>query len=902
MRLVSATVKNYRIHRDTTVEFDSCRTVIGGPNESGKSTFVEAVHRGLFLKSRVTGDLRNEMLSLTSQGVPQAEVLFEMDGKRYRITKEFNGPRGTTTLTQIGGYTLSGEEAELKMAELLGAGLVSGKASRDRLISQWVHLWVWQGRGMEDPTEDAQSQNENLIRRLQEVGGAVAKQSERDSRVAEHFANRANEIFTAKGQPRKGSELYNAQEGLRKTEETLREARERFESLKKTREEYTAALQILERAEEDLKGLTRQLEEATSRQKELERLRQKEQLRLTELQSAEKELKGLEEAENRIKELSAKIKALTHSLEPKREQKEQLEALLADARKRREEAEARYQKAIETTRQCRAEQDLAAALRSLFEKQARLGELKSRWEKIEGLQGEKAALEQRLAGLPQVAKPFLKKLRKIEGELKSTQAALDAMAAELEVVRSPEKVRVDHKVLSAGESVRLTEVAQVEIGDGVELKIHPGGGEELQKRREDKRKLENSLQKMLGDKSLASLEEAEAALVEREGLESEVKEKESAIAALDPQNTRSQMEEAEKEVAASQGEVERRSKQLENPAIATTLEEAETLLDHARRRVEEAESEERGLKRAFDAARKEEGDCEEKLDSLVKELTKDEHELVGCEAALKQLVEQCGDGDQRSKALSESRVKVAGLRDQLEKIREEIERLNPEALEGDLQRLTRACDEKGKAIQEAKGTIVACGAILKSSGDQDPKARLEEAGAAFEFAQKRFKRVELRSMAISMVSELFRQKQKELSTSLSQPLADRITDYLRRIFPNAQAQVEMDGTQLGGIKLVRTDQGGGSAFSFDGLSGGTKEQMAAAVRLAIAELLAEEHGGSLPVVFDDAFVNTDPDRVEAVQRMLDLAAERGLQVIVLTSNPSDYASLGAKEVPFTRAV
>jgi hypothetical protein len=64
----------------------------------------------------------------------------------------------------------------------------------------------------------------------------------------------------------------------------------------------------------------------------------------------------------------------------------------------------------------------------------------------------------------------------------------------------------------------------------------------------------------------------------------------------------------------------------------------------------------------------------------------------------------------------------------------------------------------------------------------------------------------------------------------------------------------------------------------------------------MAEVLAGDHGGCLPVVFDDAFAYSDPERVNQLQRMLDLAATRGLQVIVLTCNPSDYVALGAKAV------
>ena len=96
---------------------------------------------------------------------------------------------------------------------------------------------------------------------------------------------------------------------------------------------------------------------------------------------------------------------------------------------------------------------------------------------------------------------------------------------------------------------------------------------------------------------------------------------------------------------------------------------------------------------------------------------------------------------------------------------------------------------------------------------------------------------------------------------------------------------------------------GNMSFEFDDLSGGTREQVAAACRLAMAEVLArttnntgEETAGCLPMVFDDAFVNSDPERIKAVQRVLYLGARRGLQIIVLSCNPRDYDQFAAKRV------
>jgi uncharacterized protein YhaN len=70
----------------------------------------------------------------------------------------------------------------------------------------------------------------------------------------------------------------------------------------------------------------------------------------------------------------------------------------------------------------------------------------------------------------------------------------------------------------------------------------------------------------------------------------------------------------------------------------------------------------------------------------------------------------------------------------------------------------------------------------------------------------------------------------------------------------------------------------------------------------MAEILAADHDGCLPVVFDDAFAYTDPERVQSLQRMLNLAALRGLQVIVLTCAPNDYSAFGAREVSIERPV
>ncbi|MEI7951793.1 MAG: hypothetical protein WCH37_03820, partial [Synechococcaceae cyanobacterium ELA182] len=73
--------------------------------------------------------------------------------------------------------------------------------------------------------------------------------------------------------------------------------------------------------------------------------------------------------------------------------------------------------------------------------------------------------------------------------------------------------------------------------------------------------------------------------------------------------------------------------------------------------------------------------------------------------------------------------------------------------------------------------------------------------------------------------------------------------------------------------------------SYAALSTGAREHFAAALRITMAEVLAEAYDGSLPVLFDDAFANSDPERQQGVHRMLQQAADQGLQVILLSCDP-----------------
>ena len=226
MKLISITIKNYRIHKELKVEFDAARTVIGGSNEAGKSTLVEAVHNALFLRSRSTGAVQKAMLSEIYGGHPTVELMFESGGKTYSITKVFTGSQSASTTFKeyaSAGSTTGGtaaktrhnEDAEARIHEILQAEDVGGGRNLDqRLKHQWAGLWVWQESATRDPLVHANADRhaELLRERLSRIDGGGVLESPLDASVSSDVAARLHATFTDTdtGRPRSGSNLDRA--------------------------------------------------------------------------------------------------------------------------------------------------------------------------------------------------------------------------------------------------------------------------------------------------------------------------------------------------------------------------------------------------------------------------------------------------------------------------------------------------------------------------------------------------------------------------------------------------------------------------------------------------------------------------------------------------------------------
>jgi DNA repair exonuclease SbcCD ATPase subunit len=896
MKLLSATARNYRIHRDLNIDFDQARTLIGGANETGKTTLIEAIHRGLFLKSTITGEGQKSMVSTLFPGHPEVEIRFSANGAEYHLAKRFSGASGTTQLVQVGGQTWRGEEAESRLARLLGVEeLGGGRGILSRISEQWSHLWVWQGRSGDDPSEPAASQQAHLLQQLQQTGGAVAMQSELDGRVASRFARVRAQIFVRAGSARSGSDLDKAQTEAQQVETNRAEASERLDRLRQAVRDFEDASSTIQRTTSDLEDLRQERQGVNEKISQAEELRQAKETQASTVNSAVENLTVVEGIEKNIDGLRESISTLQKSLKPKQEEERRLESAFTNSRKRTTDAEREYDEALKKTREVRLRRELAAAYVNRFEKEARNKELRKRLERAQALEKDIAGFREQLAQLVSIDQEGLQALQELENELAQASAALNAMAAEIEIVVSDQPVRVGDAELSAGESQTVTEPTEVKVGDLLCLRIHPGGGDSLANAREELRTLRENRRRSLDEYGLKSIAKASEVVARRADLQSRVANAEAALEELDAEDLAKTCSSAKDELTAAEADVKRRMDQVADAEQPSTLADARAWRDREEDAFHTVESDETSLKATQDTLQQEQGDLENESNTLRDTIAGEKQDLTGFEAQLKLLLDTHGDDEPRAKALKEARKAKKDSEASLAEICAALEALQPDLLKADRERLQRAWDETERQKQGAQTSRAVSQAALRSDGAIDPNAALAQAEAKLEAATEHLEAVSRKAKAIALIDSLFQQEQRALADQFSQPLAQKISSYLQCLFgPDAKAVVTFEDNAFKSIQLVRSAQDG--AMLFKSLSGGTREQVAAAVRLAIAELLAADHDNSLPIVFDDAFAYSDPERVNTLQRMLDLGASRGLQIIVLTCNTSDYAALGARQI------
>ncbi|WP_395396227.1 AAA family ATPase (plasmid) [Novosphingobium sp. BL-8A] len=828
-------------------------------NEAGKSTLLEAVRAGLFLRHGSKTQLISSFQPLGDEVAPEVELDFAVGGDDYRLKKRFIG-RAMAELSGPGGRSQNAE-AEERLQRLLGFE-AQGRTFDSELAGALGMLWVAQAEAL-SVTPPGGRVRDIIGATLQGeagtiLGGAAFQQVQ--GRIEAQF----RQFFTEKGQVAKAGRLGTAQQRLAIAAETLAEAQQREQALE-------TAFSELDQARRQLTTLRRDLDddqyavERTDLEKRLEAARGTAQLlaqRQLEVTGASTRLAGLQDLADRLAQTQDRLAGADARKSAAQTQRAALAETLASAQSEVTTAAA----VLDAARRAR---DLARA--ALAKAQAQ----DAAWRRREGLlaaharHGKVLALEterERLTAATTQTVPVqvLDELDAAEREILRHRALLETEGTHVELtgpVASLEGFTRDGHPLEPG-AWTLTRETRVGLPGGGELVLRPpqalaGAQTALEAAtrrratllaewsldsltaararneaaREAQRQMETINARLLAatpadrDLSLAAGPDALKVLVAAHPL---------GPAATELDNTLS-IAQAETECGVAE----------------TAFARAETLYVQASETLRAAEKADTPLAIAEQTAANDSTNAAEDLARLALHA-----DFTGLETAL-----------------AAAREGAASASVALENARANASAFDEEALHRRIETLIARRKAAEDARSDLNVRIAGLEARVESEGG---KGLAEHAAAArdeHDSALASLSRAADEAEALRLLRETLAQAQAETARTITGPVAARAARYVGRILQDAQPAFAED---LGLASIHR----GGLDEACEYLSRGTQEQLAMLTRLAFADMLLEE-GRPVSLILDDPLVYSDDVRLDAMIDLITEASQR-MQVILLT--------------------
>jgi DNA repair exonuclease SbcCD ATPase subunit len=878
MKLRRLRIENLRRFREplTLEGFADGLNLFAAPNEAGKSTVAEALRAAFFERHR-SSSVEHLRPWGDTVATPTVEVDFDVDGRRYQLTKAFLGRRRCELRIQ-GQPALDGAAAEDHLAQLLGFRFPGKGASAPEHRGIPGLLWVRQGT-----SHDLAPAVAHAADHLRQVLG---------SSLGELTASGGDALLRAVESSRQ--ELLTPATGQPKGEyATALQRRDRLVALCESLDRDIAAYQgTVDR----LATLRReQARDAQSRPWEAVREQHRAAMvRLEQAQGLEARLRSEREALQRWQASAASRRAELEALSrddaavlarqqalPAREAAEQ--AALAEVQaweRRHAEAAAAQQQAAQALEQLRAQARRAALQRSAAEVEA---DLASRDAVLARARDERTRGARLLAEAQTLLVPpaDLQGLRTLSDACRELDLKLEAAATTLDFDLLPgQQLRLDGETLEGQGRRTLPSRAELLIEGVGRLTVLPGGRDSaaLATKRERTAAELAALLQALGVAHVAEAEERARQAAQRQ---QEARASQTVLAALAPQGVEAL--EAEQAARSARAQGLRAALAALPPAdadepVRPDLAAAET----------QAQAQAERAAQALDAAAQSLGRARVAAGKAQSDLAAARQELAAALATV-QSADRAARLAAARQALIDATAQEAAAQQQAAATAAELQQVNRTVLQQDVERLALSARQLEDSHERRRQDISRLEIELETKGAMGLEEQRAETVREREAATRRAGELARRAAALDHLLTVLRDQRTALARRLRAPLQRHLDHYLGILLPGAHIEV---GDDLSPGAVVRSGPRGPESGAFDELSLGTREQMGIVARLAYADLL-QEAGRPTLLILDDALVHTDEDRLGQMKRVLYDAARRH-QVLVFTCHPAAWRDLGVE--------
>lgn len=853
-----------------------------GPNESGKSSIVRALRAAFFERHR-SSSVEDLQPWGDSAATPTIALEFDWEGERWALSKSFLRQRRCDL--RIGGQTLNGEEAEERLAALLGFELSGRGASKPEHWGVPGLLWIEQGAG-----QDIAQPVLHAGKHLQAVLGSSLGEmmsSGGDALIAKVERQRA-ELLTAQGRPR--AQYLDAIEAHAALQTEAAVLDERIVQYRGQVDRLASLQAELQRDEAEQLWTVYRTQMSAAQEKlneiagwERSQIHEYEALQACEANIATSMalLQRFADQQTECGQREVVLQAARETLRLRQAEEPALNARLQQARTAFGAARSLLQAARNAEQQAGWQTELTRLELELADGEQRVA-------RVEILQTQLIAQRARLQQL-QLAPRALKALRALGPQLLALEVRQQALATRLRFeLETGEQLLLDGETLvGQGERLLLSE-AELQLPGGGRLRILPGGEDVASLQREGLR-LHDEQASLLRGLGVASLAEAELRAEEARTVQEAVQRDEAVLQSLAPAGL------ADLQARQQQG-LSRQTALHELLANAVPVDAAPLVVSAAQQQLDAAE---RVLQDSEQSHAQWRSNC--LLASQAAEAAQREWQQL--EAAL-----QLPDRLQREQAaqaqLIELRARATQLQAALELRAGQIAAANAGLLRQDVERLRRSAEALENSVRQRRIEVERLRASLSAHDAEGLEERAALLAAECERAGRREAELGRRARALDLLLGLLQTQRQALTRQLQEPLQRHLQRYVGLLFPGASLSVN---EQLVPELLLRPGRGaegggGGEEYSrFDALSFGAREQMGLISRLAYADLL-HEAGRPTLLILDDALVHSDGERLHAMKRVLFDAAERH-QILLFSCHPQHWRDLGveARELVALRA-
>jgi len=864
-RLHLEQLKQFRQPLEITDLTDGINLFVG-PNESGKSTLVRAIRAAFFerYKSSSVDDLQPWG---DTSATPEIELEFDWQGEHWTLNKRFLGKKRCDL--KVGSQHFSGEEAEEKLAEMLGYQFPGRGASKAEHWGIPGLLWVEQG-AVQDIQGPVNHAGEHLQSALGQSLGEVAS-SGGDELIARVEKARA-ELLTSTGKETKD---------YKKVQDDYRQSQERLDALNQSVEQYRQQVDQLGKLMEQKQSI-----DATRPWEDQHRKAEAAQRQLTEVQRWQSEQQQEQQALDNCRQSQAVYRQQLSDFENQQQQLAQREADKTKAEERLRECQARRPQLEQRREQAQTAYEQARTRLTQARQQAERARLQEDIDQLAERQQTRADNLEQATKFQQTLQTGREQLQSTEidpkalGRLKQTDQKLAELAIQQKALatrlsyelEADKSITVGSKTVTGQGETLLLDATEVTVPGVGRLRVRPGGTDvaDLQRRQDA---LEAERAGLLRQLNITSLTEGEQRAAEHQRLAQQVERDQALLDNLAPKGVDTLRAAFELDCTRLETLNEQLAQKPDAQTDAPPADNAEAELETATTELKLAEEAVTNHQREQSLAEQASTNAKAEWDKLNTELQAPDRK------AREQQI-----SDQLTDRIAQERKLVAAI----ETRQAQIDAAQPEALEQDVERYTSSAQAMESQARDRERDIRILHARLEEQGAQGLEEKRDEQEQKHQRLQQRRDELARRARALDLLLTLLKDKRQALTRQLQAPLQKHLNHYLKLLFPQAHLSVD---EHLMPTTLTRPQGTGEEQGDLPSLSYGAREQMGLISRLAYADLLREAGKPTL-IILDDALVHSDAQRLDQMKRILFDAARRH-QILLFSCHPENWRDLGA---------